>query len=313
MRQKTPSIRQPNVTDRRLPRELSLWRRFRRTKNPTLREELVLSYTPLVVSIAGRVHRRVPSHVDRRDLVSSGMVGLLTAVDGYDPEFSNVFAAYAAPRILGAIIDSLRKSDFVPRSARERGDDVQFLSLEQPMLDNGTGQERPPMGETIADARAEDPATTVVEHETVRAAIHKLSERERQIVALHYFGDVSFASLANLVGVTPTRLRAIHAQAMARLQQLLEEPLPLEDEDALYEENVTERAVPAGDVLTPAELDVLRAAAEGMSADETADQLIKSAWTIRTQRKSLLAKLRARNMAEAVWLGCKLGYLRPVA
>src|SRR3954471_10914130 len=109
MRRNTPSIRQPNLTDRRLPRELSLWRRFRRTKNPTLREELVLSYTPLVVSIAGRVHRRVPSHVDRRDLVSSGMVGLLTAVDGYDPEVSNVFAAYAAPRILGAIIDSLRK------------------------------------------------------------------------------------------------------------------------------------------------------------------------------------------------------------
>ena len=149
MSQKSPRIHQPSLTDRRLPREASLWRRFRRTKCPTLREELVLGYAPLVLSIAGRVHRRVPSHVDRRDLVSSGMVGLLAAIDGYDPEFPNAFAAYAAPRILGAIIDSLRKSDLVPRSTRERGEEIQFLSLEEPMLRNGTGQERPSVGETI--------------------------------------------------------------------------------------------------------------------------------------------------------------------
>jgi RNA polymerase sigma factor FliA len=313
MRQKTPSIRQPKRTDQGFSEEGSLWRRFRRTKNPTLREELVLSYTPLVKRLAWRVHRRVPSHVDRRDLVSSGMVGLLAAVDGYDPEYSDVFAAYAAPRIFGAIIDSLRKNDLVPRSARERGDEIQVLSLEEPLPQNGTGQAPPSMGETIPDAGAEDPATSVVERETLRAALCELSERERQIVALHYFGDMSFASLANLVGVTPTRLRTIHAQAMARLQQLLEEPLEGEDGDALHEENATTKPAPTGDVLTPAELDVLRAAAEGMSADETADQLIKSTGTIRTQRKSVLAKLRARNMAEAVWVACKQGYLRPVA
>ena len=310
MPQKSPRIRQSSSTDRRLPREASLWHRFRRTKCPTLREELVLGYTPLVVTIAGRVHRRVPPHVDRRDLVSSGMVGLLAAVDRYDPELPNVFAAYAAPRILGAIIDSLRTSDLVPRSVRERGEEIQFLSLEQPVLRNG--MERPSVGETIPDASADDPATSVVEQETVRAALRELSERERQIVALHYFSDMSFTSLADLAGVTPTRLRTIHAQAMIRLQQLLEEPLEPEDE-ALRERDGTEDTASAREVLTPAELDVLRAAAEGMSADETADQLTKSTGTIRTQRKSVLAKLQARNMAEAVWLGCKKGYLSPAA
>jgi len=312
MQKKSPRIHQPSLTDRRLPREASLWRRFRRTKCPTLREELVLGYTPLVVTIAGRVHRRLPPHVDRRDLVSSGMVGLLAAVDGYDPEFPNFFAAYAAPRILGAIIDSLRESDLVPRSVRERGDEIQFLSLEEPTLHNGI--ERPSVGETIPDARAADPATSVVEQETVRAALRKLSERERQIVALHYFSDMSFTSLADLAGVTPTRLRTIHAQAMMRLQRLLEEPETLEAyDDAMPEQNGKGGTAPAREVLTPAELDVLRAAAEGMSADETADQLIKSTGTIRSQRKSVLAKLQAKNMAEAVWLGCKKGYLSPAA
>src|SRR5689334_24011224 len=267
MQKKSPRIHQPSPTDRRLPREASLWRRFRRTKCPTLREELVLGYTPLVVTIAGRVHRRLPPHVDRRDLVSSGMVGLLAAVDGYDPEFPNFFAAYAAPRILGAIIDSLRESDLVPRSVRERGDEIRFLSLEEPTLHNGI--ERPSVGETIPDARAADPATSVVEQETVRAALRKLSERERQIVALHYFSDMSFTSLADLAGVTPTRLRTIHAQAMMRLQRLLEEPETLEEyDDAMPEQNGKGGTAPPREVLTPAELDVLRAAAEGMSADE---------------------------------------------
>jgi RNA polymerase sigma factor FliA len=313
MHQKSPRIQQPSLTDRRLPREASLWRRFRRTKCPTVREELVLGYTPLVMSIAARVHRRVPSHVDRRDLVSSGMVGLLAAIDRYDPEFPNAFAAYAAPRIFGAIIDSLRKSDLVPRSLRERGEEIQFLSLEEPILHNGTGQEPPSVGETIPDVRAEDPATSVVEQENVRAALRELSERERQIIALHYFSDMPFTSLADLVGVTPTRLRTIHTQAMIRLQQLLGEPLEADDKDALREENGKKETVSAREALTPAELDVLRAAAEGMSADETADRLIKSTGTIRTQRKSVLAKLQARNMAEAVWLGCKKGYLSPAA
>jgi RNA polymerase sigma factor (sigma-70 family) len=240
------------------------------------------------------------------------MVGLLAAIDGYDPEFPNAFAAYAAPRILGAIIDSLRKSDLVPRSVRERGEEIQFLSLEEPILHNGTGQEPPSVGETIPDVRAEDPATSVVEQETVRAALRELSERERQIVALHYFSDMSFTSLADLAGVTPTRLRTIHTQAMIRLQQLLEEPLEADDDDTLCEENGKEETVSSREALTPAELDVLRAAAEGMSADETAEQLIKSTGTIRTQRKSVLAKLQARNMAEAVWLGCKKGYLSPL-
>ena len=324
----SPRIRQPRPPDRGFAREISLWRRFRRTRNPELREQLVLTYTPLVLGIANRVHQRLPPHLERQDLVSSGMIGLLAAVDGYDPERSSKFAAYAAPRIFGAIIDWLRKSDFLPRSARRRGETLQFLSLEEPVRSTGTEREqRPSLLETIVDEQARDPEESVIKHEIVREALGALPEGEREIVVLHHFGDLSITALAELRGVTPRRIWAIHAHAIARLQLLLKDSSEVVAEDphgtgvtngigtvsALPAANVEAALIAAPDALTPPELEVLRAAAEGMSAEETAQRLTKSAGTVRTQRKNVLAKLRARNMAQAVWLGCKKGYLRPAA
>jgi RNA polymerase sigma factor FliA len=322
----SPRIRQPRFPDRRSSRELSLWRRFRRTGNPTLREQLVLSYTPLVAGIANRVHQRLPPHLDRQDLVSSGMIGLLAAIDGYDPERSSTFAAYAAPRILGAIIDWLRKNDFIPRSARSRGEDLQFLSLEEPVRTTGADQEqRPSLRETIVDEQARDPQESVVNQEAVRTALDALPPREREIVVLHHFADVPLTTLAELIDVTPRRVSAIHSQAITHLQLLLSDApdvgvdgdhrLSVADGDGIPSElpaaNVEAALNGAPDALTAPELDVLRAAAGGMSAEETAERLTKSPGTVRAQRKSVRAKLRARNMAQAVWLACKKGYLRP--
>jgi RNA polymerase sigma factor for flagellar operon FliA len=303
-----------------------LWRRFRRTKNPALREQLVLTYTPLVIRIADRLHRRLPPHLERQDLVSSGMIGLLAAVDGYDPERSSLFVAYAAPRIFGAIVDWLRKNDFLPRSARQRAEDLQFLSLEEPVRRGESEREQQPsLAETIVDEQARDPEECVVNQETVRAALEALPPREREIVVLHHFADVPFPMLADVIGVSPRRVWAIHSQAIAHLELLLEEPAEIEADgdvasdplegEGLSTEGPTADGAPAGasGALTPPELEVLRAAAEGMSAEETAERLTKSPGTIRAQRKSVRMKLHARNMAQAVWLACKMGYLRPAA
>jgi RNA polymerase sigma factor FliA len=316
----SPRIRQPRLPDRGSAREAVLWRRFRRSRNPRLREQLVLAYTPLVTAIANRVYRRLPPHLDQQDLVSSGMVGLLAAVDGFDPERSSMFAAYATPRILGAIIDWLRNNDFLPRSARARGDDVQFLSLEEPVQSAGTDQEQPPrLFETIVDDHVRDPQESVVDQEALRAALDALPPREREVVVLHHFADVSLTALAEQIGVTPRRICAIHAQAITHLELLLTDS-PEAEANGNHGSDPPDDGIPnelparvGSDALTPPELEVLRAAAEGMSAEETAGRLIKSAGTIRTQRKSVLAKLRARNMAQAVWVACEKGYLRPAA
>lgn len=311
----SPRIRQSRHLDRGSPRELSLWRRFGRTKNPAVREQLVLVYTPLVTGIAGRVARRLPPHVDRQDLVSSGMIGLLAAVDGYDPERANEFSAYAAPRIFGAMIDWLRKTDSLTRTARQQGDDVQVLSLDQSVQTAASDPEqRPSLAETIVDDHVPDPQESVVDQETVRTALGALPPREREVVVLHHFADLSMAVLADLAGVTPRRISAIHSKAIAHLEQALSDaPEPELEEVCRASGSGNGSANTEADALTPPELEVLRAAAEGMSAEETAERLTKSPGTIRTQRKSVREKLRARNMAQAVYLACKQGYLRPVA
>ena len=94
-----------------------LWLEYRRTRDSALREQLVLQYSPLVVTIADQIHRRLPCE-DRDDLVSSGMVGLLAAVDRYDPGRCVPFMAYARPRVRGAILDALRSQSASRRAHR---------------------------------------------------------------------------------------------------------------------------------------------------------------------------------------------------
>ena len=291
-----------------------LWLEYRRTRDSALREQLVLQYSPLVVTIADQIHRRLPCE-DRDDLVSSGMVGLLAAVDRYDPGRCVPFMAYARPRVRGAILDALRTIDFVPHSARRRGESVRILSLDVPEAGTGADQLRAPsLAETIADEHARDPEEAVVaqeEHEVVRTAVEALPERERQIVVLHDFGGVPATQLAEMAGVTPGRIVQIYARAIAHLRQFLQE-LGFDGGDGATVAPSSE-VLAETDALTDAELEVLRAAAEGMSAGETAKQLTKSTETVKSQRRTLLSKLEARNMAHAVWVACQQGYLEPAA
>lgn len=97
----------------------TLWRTFKANPTPRLREELAVTYTPLVRRIAGRLGGTMPIFVDGDDLVSSGLVGLLDAIERYNPEQNVKFETYATIRIRGAIVDELRRFDWVPRSVRK--------------------------------------------------------------------------------------------------------------------------------------------------------------------------------------------------
>src|SRR4051812_48422373 len=84
------------------------------------REALVLGHLPQVRLIAKRIHDRLPVYVSLDDLISAGVVGLLTAIDNYDPQFNVQLNTYAEHRIRGAIMDSLREMDWAPREARQK-------------------------------------------------------------------------------------------------------------------------------------------------------------------------------------------------
>ncbi|HEY8467124.1 MAG TPA: RNA polymerase sigma factor WhiG [Solirubrobacterales bacterium] len=102
-----------------------LWRRYKEEGDERARERLVVAYAPLVKFIAGRMAAGLPSHVEESDLVSYGLVGLINAIERFEPERHIKFETYAVQRIKGSIIDELRSLDWVPRSVRSRAREVE--------------------------------------------------------------------------------------------------------------------------------------------------------------------------------------------
>src|SRR5246500_5035375 len=103
----------------------ALWSDFKGTKEPHLRERLILHYSPLVKYVAGRVGGGLPPNIEQADLVSYGIFGLIDAIEKFDPGRDIKFETYAISRIRGAIIDELRAIDWIPRSVRARARGVE--------------------------------------------------------------------------------------------------------------------------------------------------------------------------------------------
>jgi len=113
-----------------------LWAEYKKKADRHIRDQLIVLYSPLVKYVAARVAVGLPQHVDGSDLVSYGIIGLIDAIDRFDPVRQVKFETYAIPRIRGAIIDELRAIDWVPRSVRAKARAVEqaYTSLEATLL-----------------------------------------------------------------------------------------------------------------------------------------------------------------------------------
>jgi RNA polymerase sigma factor FliA len=120
-----------------------LWEEYKRTGERAVRDQLIVLYSPLVKFVAARVAVGLPQHVDGSDLASYGIIGLIDAIDRFDPERAVKFETYAIPRIKGAIIDELRAIDWVPRSVRTKARAVEqaIAALEASLLRTPTDAE----------------------------------------------------------------------------------------------------------------------------------------------------------------------------
>ena len=98
-----------------------------------LRDQLIMDYAPLIRFVAQRIASRLPSNIDIDDLISAGVIGLMDAIEKYDPSRDNKFKTYAEFRIRGAILDELRSQDWVPRSVRDKAKRIEraYAELEQ--------------------------------------------------------------------------------------------------------------------------------------------------------------------------------------
>ena len=243
----------------------TLWYQFRKTADPKIRDRLILTYAPLVKYVAGRLGSGLPAHVDEGDLVSYGLLGLIGAIERYEPDRDVKFETYAIARIKGAIIDELRAMDWVPRSVRARARDIERaiaeleaklgraptdeeiskkLGLTQEELDgslteiarssiaaldelwtvSGSGGDQIALIDTIEDADAPDPQSTLSQtelREAIADAIARLPEREKLVVTLYYYEELTLREIGEVLGVTESRVSQLHTKAILRLKARL--------------------------------------------------------------------------------------------
>ena len=228
------------------------------------REQLIKDYVPLVKFVAHRIASRLPAHVELDDLINSGILGLMDAIEKFEPARNIKFKTYAELRIKGAILDGLRELDWVPRSLRRKKKDIEtaYHSIEQQVgraatdeevarqlgvpleelqknLDDlkgvtlGTFVEVGEDGEGeslisfVPDPDAEDPQKLFQTSEIkaiLRTAMELLPRKEKFVVQLYYFDELTMKEIGTLLNITESRVSQLHTKAMLRLRgKLLEQ------------------------------------------------------------------------------------------
>jgi RNA polymerase sigma factor for flagellar operon FliA len=242
----------------------ALWQEYRRTHDQALRDRLILTYAPLVKFVAGRLGASLPSHVDEQDLVSYGLLGLISAIERYDLDREIKFETYAIVRIKGAIIDELRSLDWVPRSVRSRAREIEraIVDLERTLMRAPNDEEIAskvgitseeldrslfeisrssmaaldelwtPQGggdqvaliDTIEDVQGADPELSLEQselNEALAESIARLPEREKLVVTLYYYEELTLREIGEVLGVTESRVSQLHTKAVLRLKARL--------------------------------------------------------------------------------------------
>ena len=243
----------------------ALWQDYRRTRDQASRDRLILTYAPLVKFVAGRLGATLPAHVDEQDLASYGLLGLIGAIERFDPDREIKFETYAISRIKGAIIDELRSLDWVPRSVRTRAREIEraiaelerrlhraptdeeiaakvgittdelenslseisrssMAALDELWSPSGGGGDQIALIDTIEDVDAPDPEFFLEQTEMREAlgeAIARLPEREKLVVTLYYYEELTLREIGEVIGVTESRVSQLHTKAVLRLKARL--------------------------------------------------------------------------------------------
>lgn len=226
------------------------------------REALVLQHLPQVRIIAKRIHNRLPSYIAVDDLISAGVVGLIGAIDNFDPMLNVQLNTYAERRIRGAIMDSLRDMDWAPRETRKKSrmieaaihrarqrlgrepleeeiaaelnisspeyqqwlSEVQSVELEHLEQVPGDGN-RGDLLNFIPDD-VEDRPSYIVERSTLERilaqAIDRMAKTERTVLTLYYYEELNLREIAEVMGLHLSRIHQLRVQAVLRLRSHLE-------------------------------------------------------------------------------------------
>lgn len=224
--------------------------------------EVVRIYMPFVRSIANQITARCPANVEIDDLINVGVIGLMDAIEKYDPQYGKPFRFYAELRIRGEIIDELRQNDWVPRSTRRKFEEIDKIrtqmnnSCESGASDkeialaagvklenyhkilgntqsgsflsiedvHTTDEECKDLYEVLkGDGLTPDLELTRRELEdSLKVAIAELPDREKLLISLYYFKDMPLKEIGARLGVTESRASQLHSRALSRLKKAVD-------------------------------------------------------------------------------------------
>lgn len=225
-----------------------------------LRDRLLVNYSPLVKYVTGRISARMTGAVDREDFMSAGLLGLMNAIETYDPEREAKFETYAISKIRWAMLDEARKEDPLPRRTRSRVRQIEVVRRElaqqlqrEPTeselaeesglsladyrsvaqqhdrsqtgsLEAHTSEEDRTFGPQITDEAAEDPESAVEQveqREELVSAMKELSEKERTVVTLYFYEDLTLREIGQAMGLTEGRISQILKATLGKLRSFI--------------------------------------------------------------------------------------------
>jgi len=234
-----------------------LWEDYARLRTADLREKLILEYAPLVKVVAGRLSMYLGYNVEYEDLVSYGVFGLIDSIDKFDMGKEVKFETYASLRIRGAILDQIRKMDWIPRTVRQRQKQID-AAMKQLELSNGRpatdaeiaahigiseneflewqGQvkadniislnEYIEQGNDISSDRSIssgfDTPESVIEKgelkEMLEESLEILTDKEKKVILLYYYEEFTLKEISRVLGVSESRISQLHTKALQKMK-----------------------------------------------------------------------------------------------
>lgn len=233
----------------------SLWQKYKKTHDKEAKNQLIERYIELVKIIAGRLYSTYGSNIEYDDLVSYGIFGLLDAIEKFDIDKKVKFETYAQIRIRGSIIDQLRNLDWIPRSVRQKSKMIEeayhnlenrfgrnvkdaevakelnisidelntilqqinsfnIVSLEEKLYDSNIVDYLKYEEESLP----EDIICNRELYEILQYSIEKLPEREKQVISLYYFNEVTYKEIGEILEISESRVSQLHSKAISRLK-----------------------------------------------------------------------------------------------
>jgi RNA polymerase sigma factor FliA len=238
-------------------KQQDLWKLYSETKDPVIREKLILEYSHLIKFIAGRLNIYFGTNVEYDDLVGFGVFGLIDAIDKFDIKKGVKFETYASLRIRGSIIDSIREMDWVPRSLRQKNKELEkvYYEVENELGHSASDKEvADKMGITVDEfykllnevnvssmvsleefleqnyeigvdmpsMSTEDRPENYIEIVELKGiladAIEKLPEKEKIVISMYYFEELTLKEISAIMKVSESRISQLHTKAILRMR-----------------------------------------------------------------------------------------------